>query len=422
MKARHIALIADSCFSGDFLNPTRGIAPTITNTYFKNAYSRISRQVLTSGASEAVPDESQFTRQLKLALEGNTSPYLDPLMLYNQIRLGVTQTTPLLGDLKDSGHQEGSSFLLFLKAKQSMPPVATSSTQTSKSSFELEKTTANVSVVVKTSGTLLLDGIVQGQIPAGRIAAIKNLESGKHELTMQYENGETEKIPLDVESDAPVSVTFTSVFVASSAQTSVVPESQASPTVQSDSLQNGDTLPRATIKIDGNFDDWNGVLPAFISGTSSTAPKNLAIDKMFLAADEKNLYIKFDIADSTPSSLFHSNNFDESHNSNYICYLSRESNVVSAHITYDNSPNGNRWYAEVYEKGFGARWKLIERGNYSMKGSSAEISFPLKPILGILGVLAPGEHYTVWGETGYLYDAGRKWHSSDETSNKQINF
>jgi hypothetical protein len=107
--------IADSCFSGDFLNPTRGMAPTITSEYFKNAYARISRQVLTSGASESVPDESQFTRQLKLTLEGSNAPYLDPLMLYNDIRLSVTQSTPLFGDLKDSGHQAGSSFLFFLK-------------------------------------------------------------------------------------------------------------------------------------------------------------------------------------------------------------------------------------------------------------------------------------------------------------------
>src|SRR5271157_2860122 len=48
MKARHIALFADSCFSGDILNPTRGITPTITDEYFKNAYARISRQILTS--------------------------------------------------------------------------------------------------------------------------------------------------------------------------------------------------------------------------------------------------------------------------------------------------------------------------------------------------------------------------------------
>ena len=92
MKARHVALISDSCFSGDILNPTRGRLEDITSEYFKAAYQRVSRQVLTSGASESVPDASAFAQQLKLALEGNRQPYLDPLMLYTDVRLGVSGT------------------------------------------------------------------------------------------------------------------------------------------------------------------------------------------------------------------------------------------------------------------------------------------------------------------------------------------
>jgi Tol biopolymer transport system component len=115
MKSRHVALASDSCFSGDILNPSRGIQGEINNEYFKNAYRRVSRQVLTSGASEPVPDASSFARQLKLALEGNRQPYLDCLMLYDQVRLGVSGSLPLFGALKDAGHQEGGSFLFFLK-------------------------------------------------------------------------------------------------------------------------------------------------------------------------------------------------------------------------------------------------------------------------------------------------------------------
>jgi basic membrane protein A len=205
MKARHIALLADSCFSGDILNPSRGMAPTITSEYFRNAYTRVSRQILTSGASEAVPDESPFSRQIKLALEGNTSPYLDLLMLYNQIRLGVKGTTPLFGDLKDSGHQEGSSFLLFLKEA---PGQAGSPAQPSVPTFKLEQVSAKVSVVTKATGTLLLDGVVQGLVPAGRLAALENVPAGVHELQMRFENGGTEKIDITIASNEPVSVTF----------------------------------------------------------------------------------------------------------------------------------------------------------------------------------------------------------------------
>lgn len=115
MKARRIALFADSCFSGDILNPTRSITPSIDNAYFKNAYNRVSRQVLTSGASETVPDASEFAMQLKMVLEGNNQPYLDPLMIYSEVRLGLTKTTPLFGSLAGAGHQDGGSFLFFLK-------------------------------------------------------------------------------------------------------------------------------------------------------------------------------------------------------------------------------------------------------------------------------------------------------------------
>ena len=73
----------DSCFSGDILNPNRARAPEIDNAYFRNAYTLVSRQVLTSGGSETVPDVSEFAKQLKLAFEGNTEPYIDPIMLFD---------------------------------------------------------------------------------------------------------------------------------------------------------------------------------------------------------------------------------------------------------------------------------------------------------------------------------------------------
>ena len=118
MRANHICLITDSCFSGDMLAISRGLAGPIENTYFNNAYSLVSRQVITSGALEFVPDSSSFCTMLKIVLSKNHDLYLDPMMIFNEIRLGITDTTPLYGSLKGSGHQEGASFLLFLKPEQ----------------------------------------------------------------------------------------------------------------------------------------------------------------------------------------------------------------------------------------------------------------------------------------------------------------
>lgn len=115
IKATHILLITDSCFSGNILSMNRGLSLTIDNDYFRKAYTRNSRQVLTSGAREFVPDNSESALCLQQFLEKNQQPVIDPMMIYNEIRLCVSKTTPLLGNLIGIGHQEGGSFLLFSK-------------------------------------------------------------------------------------------------------------------------------------------------------------------------------------------------------------------------------------------------------------------------------------------------------------------
>ena len=169
MHARHIALVSDSCFSGDILNPTRGAAPTIEKEYFTKAWSRVSRQVLTSGASESVPDQSEFSQQLKLALRGNTQPYLDPLMIYGQVRLGMKGTTPLFGDLKDSGHQEGASYLFFLKDPEAAASVPAALVASASGTAELSVTTSMEGAEV------FVDGVSYGKSPA----LVSRLPSGR---------------------------------------------------------------------------------------------------------------------------------------------------------------------------------------------------------------------------------------------------
>lgn len=108
-------MISDSCFAGDLIYSTRSLPAVVDEQYFREAYSRVSRQVLTSGATETVPDVSVFAEQLKSTLRRNRRAVLDTLMLYNEVRLGVKSTVPLLDALAGTAHQEGASFLLFLK-------------------------------------------------------------------------------------------------------------------------------------------------------------------------------------------------------------------------------------------------------------------------------------------------------------------
>ncbi|MBI2192845.1 MAG: SUMF1/EgtB/PvdO family nonheme iron enzyme [Planctomycetes bacterium] len=117
-KCRHVLLLADSCFSGDLLDVERGAPEEITQEFYRKAYARMSRQVLTSGALEPVPDtgigdHSEFAFHLIRELEGNTQPYLDPLKLFANLRTGVTKTLPLMGSLRDAGHQKGGTYVFF---------------------------------------------------------------------------------------------------------------------------------------------------------------------------------------------------------------------------------------------------------------------------------------------------------------------
>jgi len=126
LGAQRILILADACFSGDFLNVSRGALPSIDSAYYRQALQLVARQVLTSGASQSVPDESEFGRQLVSLLKRNEEPVLDPVTMYDFIRRGVRQTIPLLGSLPDN--QEGACYALFLrsdKGSEAEPTLAT---------------------------------------------------------------------------------------------------------------------------------------------------------------------------------------------------------------------------------------------------------------------------------------------------------
>ena len=114
LPAKHVFLISDSCFSGDILDVTRGAGPVINSDYFRRAYSRVSRQVMTSGASESVPDASEFAMRLKSSLRWANGSFVDPFYLFTNVR-EVRTTQPMLGSIRGSEHQEGGSFLFFRK-------------------------------------------------------------------------------------------------------------------------------------------------------------------------------------------------------------------------------------------------------------------------------------------------------------------
>jgi TPR repeat protein len=112
MKAKHVMVVADSCFSGTL---TRGV--TIKDNspnYIKKIIEKKSRTVLTSGGLEPVSDvgggnNSVFASGFLNALRNNNG-VLDGNQLFSIIRKQVmlnSDQTPEYGDIRKSGHDGG---------------------------------------------------------------------------------------------------------------------------------------------------------------------------------------------------------------------------------------------------------------------------------------------------------------------------
>ena len=123
IKARHILLVSDSCFSGNFFRGHRGKLPVVTEEAIKRAYRLASRQAITSGGLEPVSDEgfgrnSVFSHFLVKTLEENQKPFLVPSDFFPDVKAGVAENAeqfPQFGSLKGTGGQQGGEVILFLK-------------------------------------------------------------------------------------------------------------------------------------------------------------------------------------------------------------------------------------------------------------------------------------------------------------------
>ncbi|MGB0910206.1 MAG: SUMF1/EgtB/PvdO family nonheme iron enzyme [Nitrospirales bacterium] len=119
MQARHVYLVADSCFSGTLFG-TRALPP-ITDRWFSKLYETPSRWGLTSGANEPVADQgkdghSPFAYFFLKILKDNTMPYLVPSRIHDRLAPLVAnnaQQTPRSEPLKGAG-DEGGQFVFRL--------------------------------------------------------------------------------------------------------------------------------------------------------------------------------------------------------------------------------------------------------------------------------------------------------------------
>jgi len=130
-KVGHVLVVADSCFSGTFLDVPRSVVvvrpaqakgPGPTK-YLGDLYASPSRHALTSGGNQPVPDggeegHSAFARSLLRALEQPEYPAFTATELAVRVQRSVATNadqTPWFGIIKYVGHESGE--FVFVKQK-----------------------------------------------------------------------------------------------------------------------------------------------------------------------------------------------------------------------------------------------------------------------------------------------------------------
>jgi uncharacterized caspase-like protein len=129
MAAKHILVVADSCYSGTLVRGIDVVRPPSggeRDTYLARIAQKRSRTVLTSGGLEPVSDSgggkehSVFAKAFLTALQENRD-VLDGQQLFNLVRRPVilnASQTPEYTDIRYAGH-EGGDFLFVRQAPSS---------------------------------------------------------------------------------------------------------------------------------------------------------------------------------------------------------------------------------------------------------------------------------------------------------------
>ena len=123
MKARHVLLISDSCYSATLFGKARAMPQVIDDKYYLNLYNEKSRWGMTSGNKTPVSDQgsgghSVFAYQLLKELRKNVNPYVSTQEIYTRIAPIVgnnSKQTPICRPIRDTGDQ-GGEFVFVLRS------------------------------------------------------------------------------------------------------------------------------------------------------------------------------------------------------------------------------------------------------------------------------------------------------------------
>lgn len=115
IKARHVLLVSDSCYSGALFGQVRSLPQVIDDRFYLSLYNEKSRWGMTSGNKTPVSDagsegHSVFAYQLLKALRKNEKPYITTQEVYTQIASIISNNSeqmPRCQPIRNTGDQGG---------------------------------------------------------------------------------------------------------------------------------------------------------------------------------------------------------------------------------------------------------------------------------------------------------------------------
>ena len=142
MKARHVLLISDSCYSGTLFGKARSLPSVIDDKYYLNLYAEKSRWGMTSGNKTPVSDQgtgghSVFAYQLIKELKKSDKPFISTQEIYTRIAPVIannSEQTPLCRPILHTGDQGGAFVFVASIKKEPAPTIP----KTQKSTLDKE--------------------------------------------------------------------------------------------------------------------------------------------------------------------------------------------------------------------------------------------------------------------------------------------
>ena len=178
-------------------------------------------------------------------------------------------------------------------------------------------------------------------------------------------------------------------------------------------------IPSRTMKINTDPQQWAGIVPQFDGRDGKTTTvKGFIIKDVSIAADDKNLYVKYDLDDDTQPTLFTPYNFSTDHG--YTSYgLGITEGSKYAYVTFVCWKN--QWHAQIGAWYNNAGHALYDGQSYSVSGSTYVLSVPLKVLTDYLGQPSVDTPYKV-NAFSTFFDPGRQHGDQERSKNKAFLF